>query len=256
MILALDVGNSHIYGGVFKDDKIILQFRKPSSYSISSDEMGVFFRSVLRENDIDPGEIDHISVCSVVPDIDHSIRNCCLKYFKKTPFFLKAGIKTGISIKYKNPSEVGADRIANSIAATQAFPNENIIIVDFGTATTFCVINKDRHYIGGAIAPGPRLWMESLEQNTAKLPKVEIVKSSMSIGKSTVESIQTGIYYGHLGMTKELIANITKNEFNGERPIVIGTGGFSSLFESEKIFDHIDTNLVHKGLFLALKMNI
>jgi type III pantothenate kinase len=256
MILTLDVGNSHIYGGVFENEVNILQFRKPSSYTISSDEMGVFFRSVLRENDIDPTAIKHIAVCSVVPDLDHSIRNCCLKYFKKNPFFLKSGIKTGISIKYKNPSEVGADRIANSIAATTTFKDQNLIIVDFGTATTFCAITKDRAYLGGVIAPGPRLWMESLEANTAKLPKVEIKKTNLTIGKTTVESIQTGIYFGHLGMTKEIISNIIRDEFSGEKPVVIGTGGFSRLFEDENIFDHIDSNLVHKGLLYALKMNI
>lgn len=151
MVLCLDVGNTQIHGGVFNKEELILQFRRTSRQHYSSDELGVFFRTVLRENNIEPEVIKRISVCSVVPDINHSLRSACLKYFRTEPFFLKPGVKTGLKIKYRNPLEVGTDRIANAIAVTHLYPNKNIIVVDFGTATTFCVISKSKEYLGGII---------------------------------------------------------------------------------------------------------
>ena len=136
-ILCLDVGNSQILGGIFKDGNLKLRFRRSTSNSSSSDELGLFLRGVLRENLIDPDQIQNISCCSVVPDILHSLTNCCRKYFKKDPFILQPGMKSGIKIKYYNPVDVGSDRIANSIAATYLYPDKNVIIIDFGTATTF-----------------------------------------------------------------------------------------------------------------------
>ncbi|HAG90705.1 MAG TPA: pantothenate kinase, partial [Bdellovibrionales bacterium] len=137
MILCLDVGNSQIYGGVFKGEDIVLRFRKSSRNGQSSDETGVFLRSVLKENGLDPESVEKIAICTVVPESLHSLKNASRKYFGGEPFVLQAGVKTGLKIKYKNPLEVGADRIANAIAASQLFPNRNIIIIDFGTATTF-----------------------------------------------------------------------------------------------------------------------
>ena len=166
MILALDVGNSQIYGGVFEKDKLVFQFRRSSRDGVSSDELGVFFHTVLSTNGIDPKKIHHVATCSVVPELIHSIRGSCQKYFSTTPFVLQAGVKTGLKIKYRNPLEVGADRIANAIAATHQFPNQPLIIVDFGTATTFDVVTAERDYLGGLIVPGFRLAMESLESGT------------------------------------------------------------------------------------------
>ncbi|MCB0412650.1 MAG: type III pantothenate kinase, partial [Bdellovibrionales bacterium] len=154
MILCLDVGNSQIYGGVFDKDECILRFRRTSKTGASSDEFGLFLRSVLRENNVDPEKIQSISLCTVVPEVLHSLKNACRKYFQHNPFVLQAGVKTGLKIKYRNPVEVGADRIANSIAATYLYPNKNIIVIDFGTATTFCAINAEKEYLGGVIIPG------------------------------------------------------------------------------------------------------
>lgn len=255
MILTLDVGNSQIFGGVFDGGKIKLRFRKTSQVGSSSDEIGIFLRSVLSENGIDPKRIERIAMCSVVPDVVYSLKNACKKYFNITPFLLQAGVKTGLKINYRNPLEVGSDRIANSIAATNLYPKKNLIIVDLGTATTFCAITKDRDYLGGSIVSGLRLNMEALESKTAKLPSVEIVPSTEALGRSTVESLQSGLYFGHLGTIKEIIARLTKQCFDGEAPFVIGTGGFAGLFESEKVFDAILPDLVLKGLLLSLKMN-
>ncbi|MDZ4678472.1 MAG: type III pantothenate kinase [Oligoflexia bacterium] len=257
MILGLDVGNSQIYGGVFDENqKIILQFRKNSRLSNSSDEFGLFLVQVLRENKIDPKNIQQIAVCSVVPDVVHSLKGACQKYFKMQPFLLQAGTKTGLKIKYRNPLEVGADRIANSIAGTHLFPGKNLIIVDFGTATTFDVVTSEKEYLGGMILPGLRLSMEALETKTARLPSVEILAPKELVGRSTVESIQSGLYFGNLAVLKELSREIKKKYFENKPTVVIGTGGFSRLFENEKVFDALIPELVLLGLHKALAMNV
>lgn len=255
MILALDVGNSQIYGGVYEKDKMRLSFRRSSKQGPSSDEVGIFLRAVLRENGINHEEIKQIALCSVVPDVIYSLRGACTKYFGMNPFILQAGVKTGLNIKYRNPLEVGADRIANSIAVSKLYPKKNAIIVDLGTATTLDVLTSEKDYLGGAIVAGLKISMESLESRTAKLPTVEIVGPNDALGKTTIESIQSGLYYGHLGAIREICNRLTQECFKGEKPVVIGTGGFSSLFEKEKIFDAIVPDLVLKGLLHSLQLN-
>lgn len=255
MILSLDVGNTQIYGGVFQDEKMLISFRRSSKQGSSSDEIGVFLRMVIRENGIDPKSIKQIVLCSVVPEVIFSLKGACQKYFGLTPFILQAGVKTGLRIKYRNPLEVGADRIANSIAAVQLYPNKNLILVDLGTATTFCAVNKAHDYLGGSIIAGLKLNMEALEAKTAKLPSVEIIPKNEALGLSTVESLQSGLYYSHLGAIREISTRLSKECFTDDKAFVIGTGGFSSLFEKEKIFDAIIPDLVLKGNLIALQMN-
>lgn len=255
MILCLDVGNSQIFGGVFENDKIKLRFRKISTQGASSDEYGLFLKSVLRENGLDPKQIKQIAICSVVPDLVHSLKNCCKKYFNLNPFILQPGVKSGLKIKYKNPVEVGADRIANAIAATQIHKNKNLIVIDFGTATTLCAITKKQEYLGGVILAGLKISMEALETRTAKLPKVEIVKTEDVLGRSTVESIQIGLFHGHYASCKYLTEQLKKQYFKGEDVIVIGTGGFSTMFEDTDLFDQIAPDLVLQGMHVALKNN-
>lgn len=255
MQLCLDVGNTQLFGGLYVREEMKLSFRRNSRHGSSSDEMGLFLRSVIRENGYDPKEVTSIGVCSVVPEVVYSLKGACKKYFGLEPFNLQPGVKTGLKIKYRNPVEVGADRIANSIAAVQLYPEKNLLIVDLGTATTFCAVSKEKDYLGGSIIAGMKLSMESLEAKTAKLPSVEILPMTQALGRSTIESLQSGLYFGHLGSLKELINQISKECFNGERPFVIGTGGFAGLFEKEKIFDVILHDLVLKGLLLAMKMN-
>lgn len=255
MVLCIDIGNTQIHGGVFNISKLALQFRKTSRQQVSSDELGLFFTSVLRENGIDPKNIMDISLCSVVPDLVYSASSACIKYFGMEPFILRSGVKTGLNIKYKNPAEVGTDRIANAIAAVMLYPGKNIIIIDFGTATTFDVISKKKEYLGGAILPGIRISMESLVTNTAKLPKVEIAEPENVVGKTTVESIQSGLFYGQIGMVKEMTKRITDEVFGDDDPVVIATGGFSTLFDGINLFEVILPNLVLHGLQEVLLMN-
>lgn len=255
MILCLDIGNSQIFGGVFKDDELALRFRYTSTNSTSSDQLGVFLRSVLRENSVAHEQIDHIAICSVVPSLDYSIRSACIKYFDQEPFVLQAGVKTGLRIKYHNPVEVGADRIANAIAATNHYPDKNLIIIDYGTATTYDAITANKDYLGGAILAGIRLSTEALQANTAKLSAVEIIKPKSVVGRSTTENIQSGIYYNQLATLQVLTQRITDEVFDGTQPYIIGTGGFAHLFENEGIFSTIEPNLVLHGLRHALALN-
>src|SRR6476661_4167665 len=154
MLLTLDVGNSQIFCGVYEGEQLKATFRRTSGIRASSDEFGLFFRSMLRENGVDPGAIDMAGICSVVPDALHSLRNCFRKYFRFEPFLLQPGVKTGLKIRYRNPLEVGADKIANAIGGLVRFPGRNLLIVDFGTATTICAVTKDKEYLGGIISPG------------------------------------------------------------------------------------------------------
>ena len=255
MTLTLDVGNSQIFGGVFEDGELTVRFRKPSRQPTSSDELGLFLRAVLRENGKNPAEIDQIAVCSVVPDVIYSLRSCCRKYFGLDPFILQAGMKTGLKIRYRNPLEVGADRIANAIAAAELFPDRNLIIIDLGTATTLDAVGAERVFLGGIILPGLRISMEALEKGTARLPNVEIVRAAELVGRSTVEGIQSGLYFGNLAAIRALTKDVRQQAFNGDPAVVIGTGGFSQLFESEQIFDALVPDLVLLGLMRALSLN-
>ena len=255
MILCLDVGNSQIYGGVFEEEILTVQFRRTSQVRSSSDELGVFFRVVLRENDVNPEQIDNVVICCVVPDLLYSLRACCQKYFGVEPLVLRPGTKTGLKILYRDPKEVGADRIADAVGGVTLFPGKNLLIADFGTATTVCATTKNKEFLGGNIIPGMRLSMEALEERTARLPSVEIIPAGSALGRDTVESIQTGLYWSNVGMVRELVTRITEQEFAEDPPIVIGTGGFAQLFNREKLFDHVISDLILTGLLEVSRLN-
>ena len=255
MLLCLDIGNSQIFGGLFRDEELLVKFRRTSQLRSSSDELGVFFRSVLRENDVNPDEITHVAICCVVPDLLYSLRACCQKYFDLDPLILRPGVKTGLKIQYRDPKEVGADRIADAVGAITMFPNKNLIIADFGTATTLCAITKNKEFLGGNIIPGVRLAMEALEQRTAQLPAVEILPPRQALGRTTIESIQSGLYWSNVGMVRELVSRITEEEFASEKPFVIGTGGFAALFNREKLFDEVVPDLILEGLREIVRLN-
>ena len=182
----------------------------------------IFLVNFLQVNKINIAKISAIASSSVVPSCDYTLRHALSAYFKVPHFFLQSGVKTGLNIKYKNPQEVGADRIANAMGAISLFPDKNIIIVDMGTATTLCAVNKKYDYLGGTILSGMRLSMESLKNNTAKLMEVDIEEITSYLGRTTRESIQAGLYYGQLGAIKEII-----------------TGFKQELFSNEKVFDNL-----------------
>ena len=173
-----------------------------------------------------------------------------------SPFELGPSEKTGLKINYRNPAEVGADRIANAVAAVEQFPGKNLIIIDFGTATTFDVITKDKVYQGGTILPGLQISMEALEQKAAKLPPVEFVKRDKVVGRPTMGSIQSGLYFGQMGMVKELIKEITQETFPEDEPVVVATGGFSNLYRNDNLFHVIVPELVLQGIHIAVNKNM
>lgn len=248
MLLCLDVGNTQIFGGLFdKHQKLVMRFRL-SSKSQTSDEFAIFLIQVLKENHIQPQDVKHIAISSVVPHLDYSIRAACIKYFSITPFFIHSQIKTVLDIRYIQARELGADRIANAIAAINMFPQQNLIIIDFGTAMTFCAINEKGVYLGGSIFPGMRLLVDTLAKNTAKLPVVEVIPMDEAVAKTTVKGIQSGIYFGTLGACRELIHHYRQEVFENQTVKIIATGGFSGLFEKSGIYDVHVPDLILFGI--------
>lgn len=254
MNLCIDVGNTQMHGAVYDGDRFVTQFRKESSRS-SRDEIGLFLVSVLREHGVDPSVVERIGISCVVPDELHSLRNACRIYFELEPLFLEAGVKTRLKIKTRNPLEVGADRIANAIAVAEMYPEKNAVVVDFGTAITLDAVSAQREYLGGSICAGLGLAMEALGSKTAKLPFVEINAPKRALGRSTTEAIQSGLYFGYLGMIRNLVDRIRDEAFGDEQTLVIATGGFSQLYRDAGLFDEIVPDLVLRGVNAVLGWN-
>lgn len=255
MTLTLDVGNSNIVGGVFDGGRLILQFRRTTNKDSSSDEIGIFLRTVLRENGVAPAEISKIGICSVVPPINYSLSNGIIKYFGIEPLLIQAGIKTGLKLKISNPKEIGADLIADSIGAVELFPDKDLIIIDMGTATTIHLVTKDKEYLGGAILAGLKMSVQALADGTSKLPHVEISKPQKPLGSGTVEAIQAGIFYGTAGALKEFCKLYKKEFFPESTPLIVATGGFAKIFEPSGIFDEIIPELSLLGVRKAIQLN-
>ena len=254
MLLCLDAGNSQVFGGVFRGDELLVQFRRTSQTNSSSDELGVFFRSVLRENNVNPDLISKVAICCVVPDLLYSLRACCQKYFGLNPLILRPGIKTGLKIQYLNPKEVGADRIADAVGAITMFPNRNLIVADFGTATTYDVINKEKQFIGGAIAPGIDISANYLIKKAALLKHTVLELPKNIIGKNTKTNIQSGVMYSAIFSIEGMIQNIIK-EINAETDVIL-TGGFSKLISPKLAFPHfLNPNLTLNGIQIIYREN-
>ncbi|MBS0633678.1 MAG: type III pantothenate kinase [Verrucomicrobia bacterium] len=256
MLLCLDVGNTQIHGGVFDDVGLRCQFRKTTQPIGTTDELGVFFRTVLRENGFDPKQVKRVVICSVVPAALYGLRGAAEKYFHCEPLVLQAGVKTGLKIKYRNPAEVGADRIADAMAAVHRHPGRDMLVVDLGTATTIEVITAEGDYLGGAILPGLGMAADSLAGGTARLSRVEIARPEAALGRTTVESIQSGLIHGHAGAVRQLCALMAAEAFGGKKPWVIGTGGFARMFERDGLFDEVVPELVLLGLRRAAELNV
>lgn len=257
MNLCLDVGNTQIHGGVFANSgKLVAQFRHNTSHVGSSDQFAMFLLQVLREHDIVPAEIKKVAIASVVPSVDYSVASAFVKYFNLTPMFLTIGVKTGIKIASNNPGEIGADLIAGAVGGIVKHPGKHLLIFDFGTATTVIYITPDAEFVGGAVLPGIRLMMESLQNNTAKLFTVSISAPKQTISKDTRVAIQSGLYYTQIGAIKEFVARVADEyKIQREDMVVIGTGGFAPMLNTSNVFDEIVPDLLLIGLMKILEIN-
>lgn len=256
MLLCFDVGNSQVYGGFHENNKFSHNFRINTKIGWSSDQLGIFLRSFCREHNIASEKVNEIAVSSVVPSFDYHLKNACLKYFKVEPMFVKAGIKTGLSVaKFKSSHEIGADLICSAVGAVEQYPDSNLLIVDMGTATTITVINSKKEFITGVIIPGIKTQAASLAQAAEKLLTVELLHPKTVVAKDTIESIQAGLYYGHLGAMRLLLKKLAKEAINDQDHKVVATGGFARLFMKAKLFDVIDSDLVLKGLVKITSLN-
>lgn len=256
MLLAIDVGNTQVYVGVFEGDKIQASFRRTSTGVVTSDELGVFIKQALRENNIDPAKITDIAISSVVPVLTRSIVNCAIKYFNIKPFVVNSTVKMALKLAgIPSSSEMGADRIADIEGALYLFPGDNVIVVDFGSANTFCAVSKDGDYLGGAISSGIGMSMNALANGTALLSNVEIKNPAKASGMDTVTQLQAGLFYTGLASIKEICGRLKQEAFPKENAVIIGTGGFGRLYEDQDVFDAYIPDLVLIGLKVLAEKN-
>ncbi len=253
MLLAIDVGNTHIMLGIYGEEKIRVYWRLPTREDSTEDELGMVVKNLLHNSRLGLKDIDAIAISSVVPPLMYSLERMSTKYFKVDPLIIGPGIKTGLNILIDNPREVGADRIVNAVAAYNLYGGP-LIIVDFGTATTFCAISEDGDYLGGVIAPGIGISIEALFEKAAKLPRVEIIRPERVTGKDTVSSMQSGIVFGFVGQVDGIVSRMAK-EFRLP-PLVVATGGFASLIARESAtIEEVNTLLTLEGLRIIHNMN-
>ncbi len=233
--------------GIFKEEELIANFRMTTKTPRTSDEYGITICNLLNNRKVDAEDIEAVIIASVVPGIMHSLKNSIIKYLKRTPIEVGAGTKTGIKIVTANPKEIGADRVVDAVAAYDIYGGP-LIVIDFGTATTYDLISEDGSFLAGITSPGIRISADALWNQTAKLPEIEIKKPASILAKETISSMQAGLVYGYIGQTEYIVKKII--EESGIRDIkVIATGGLGKIIaESTEVIQIFDPNLTLKGL--------
>ncbi|HLS07099.1 MAG TPA: type III pantothenate kinase [Bacillota bacterium] len=254
MIFVLDIGNTNTVLGVFKDDQLVHEWRIKTDRHKTEDEFAILVKSLFDVQKITFTDIEGIIISSVVPPIMFALEEMCTKYFSIEPLIIgREEVDSQLGMHYPNPHEIGADRIVNAVGAIDAY-GAPVIIVDFGTATTYCYVNEKKEYYGGIISPGIKISMEALYSKASKLPKIEIQRPDTVIGLSTVEAMQSGVYYGYVGQVDGIIKRMKQQV--GKSPQVVATGGLAPLIaKGSETIDHVDQHLTLKGLYIIYRRN-
>ncbi len=253
MLLAIDIGNTNIIFGIFKDEELRATWRIATGIHRMPDEYTVILLTLLRQQGLDAPDVTKVALCSVVPPLTAIFEELCQRYFNVPPLVVRAGVKTGVRIRLDNPAEAGADRIVDAAAAHHLYGGP-VIITDFGTATTFDTVSKEGDYLGGAIAPGLTTAAESLFARAAMLPRVELIRPEHAIGTNTIAAIQSGLIFGYVGLIEGIIARIEQEL--GEKAKVVATGGYAELIAKEtSVIDVVNLDLTLIGLRLIYLMN-
>ena len=254
MILVIDVGNTNITFGVFKGKELTTSFRMMSKTAHTSDEYGVELITMLGMNGVKKEEIEGVMIASVVPQVMHALVNAIVKYIGKKPYIVGPGIKTGIKVTIDNPKEVGPDLIVDSVAAFEIYGGP-VLVVDYGTATTYVPINEKGEFYAGVVSPGIRISASALWEGTAKLPEIEIKKPDSILARDTISSMQAGLIYGQIGQTEYIIDEIKRASGCPEMKVV-ATGGLGRLIADETdAIDIYDPTLTLKGLQILYDKN-
>lgn len=249
MLLTIDVGNSNITFGIFDKKALVTTFRMTTKQLRTSDEFGVGILDMLERNQISRKDVEHVITASVVPNVMHSLNSAVIKYFDITPIIVGPGIKTGIRVVTENPKQIGADRIVDAAGAYSLYGGP-VLVLDFGTATTYDLVDKSGAFVAGVTAPGIRISAKALWQDAAKLPEIEIRKPSSILAQETISSMQAGLVYGQIGQTEYIVRKMIE-ESGYESVKVVATGGLGRIIANETdCIDVYDPNLTLSGLRL------